>query len=101
MIVIPSHCYGLSGGRLIMSRWPVCWMPVLLSAGCSILLGSPQQQSKALPAPAVSPERAIVTQYCVGCHNSKVKAAGLALDTVVADSVNQHTEAWEKVVRKL
>jgi hypothetical protein len=47
------------------------------------------------------PERAVVDRYCAGCHNSKVKTAGLALDTISAESVDQHPEAWEKVVRKL
>jgi hypothetical protein len=50
---------------------------------------------------AVPPERAILNQYCVGCHSSKMKAGGLALDTVSADQVSQHSDVWEKVVRKL
>ena len=49
----------------------------------------------------VLPERALVDQYCVGCHGGKVKAAGLALDASRAESVSQHPEAWEKVVQKL
>ena len=47
------------------------------------------------------PERAVVDQYCVGCHNSKAKAGALALDAIETESVSQHTDAWEKVVRKL
>jgi hypothetical protein len=47
------------------------------------------------------PERAVVNQYCVGCHSAKVKAGALALDTIAAENVSQHTDAWEKVVRKL
>ena len=31
----------------------------------------------AQPAPpAVSPQRALLNQYCVGCHNQRAKAAG-------------------------
>jgi hypothetical protein len=43
----------------------------------------------------------VVNQYCTGCHNSKVKAGGLALDSIVSTPVGQHSEEWEKVVRKL
>ena len=50
---------------------------------------------------AAQPERALVQQYCFGCHNSKVKTAGLALDTIISDDVGQHPEVWEKVVRRL
>ena len=44
---------------------------------------------------------ALVNQYCVACHNSKLKVGGLALDAIATDSVTQHPEEWEKVVRKL
>src|SRR5260370_42618836 len=65
------------------------WMLVLCVAGGSIVVGD------------VLPERAVVNQYCLGCHGGKVKAAGLALDAISAENMNQHPEAWEKVVRKL
>jgi len=40
-----------------------------------------------------------INQYCLGCHNSKVKTADLALDNI--SDVSRNQEAWEKVVRKL
>jgi cytochrome c5 len=45
--------------------------------------------------------RAILDQYCVTCHNEKLKTAGLLLDK--ADVVHPGTapETWEKVLRKL
>jgi mono/diheme cytochrome c family protein len=43
----------------------------------------------------------IVHQYCIGCHNSKVKAGGFALDSILTAPVGQNSEDWEKVVRKL
>src|SRR6266481_6584496 len=48
------------------------------------------------PAP-----RVLIDQYCVSCHNQKLKTAGLTLDTMDPAHVTQNTEAWEKVVRKL
>src|SRR5579875_2008154 len=44
---------------------------------------------------------ALVNQYCVGCHNSKLKTGGLALDRLSPDRAADHPEIWEKVIRKL
>ncbi len=43
----------------------------------------------------------VITQYCVGCHNQRAMAGGLALDSVDASKVSAAPEAWEKVLRKL
>ena len=45
--------------------------------------------------------RKTIDAYCVGCHNSRVKAAGLALDAVPVDAVQEHPDIWEAAVRKL
>ena len=50
---------------------------------------------------ASPPPRAVFDKYCVGCHNQRVKTAGLALDVLDPAQVTEHAEAWEKVVRKL
>jgi mono/diheme cytochrome c family protein len=45
--------------------------------------------------------KAVVQQYCVTCHNAKLKTAGLQLDTVDFDHIGERAELWEKVARKL
>jgi mono/diheme cytochrome c family protein len=50
--------------------------------------------------PAQGP-RAVVDQYCVGCHNEKGMQGGLALNTLDPDNVAGKADVWEKVVRKL
>jgi len=50
---------------------------------------------------AQTPERTFLNQYCVGCHNEKLKTAGLMLDRMDPASVGGSPETWEKVVRKL
>src|SRR4051794_30670608 len=50
---------------------------------------------------AIPNEQATLKRYCAGCHNAKVKTAGLALDSLDVHNVAQATDAWEKVVRKL
>jgi hypothetical protein len=52
-------------------------------------------------AQQASPQRALINQYCVTCHNERAKTAGLMLDKLDIDHAAEHAEAWEKVVRKL
>src|SRR6185503_2501159 len=52
-------------------------------------------------ASGAAPHTALVNQYCVTCHNSRLKVAGLQLDAIANDAVTQHPEEWEKVIRKL
>ncbi len=42
-----------------------------------------------------------LNQYCVVCHNQKLKTAGLTLDKLELQPIGEHAEQWEKVVRKL
>jgi len=49
----------------------------------------------------LSAQRAVLDQYCVTCHNQKLKTAGLQLDKLDLAHVGDQAEAWEKVVRKL
>jgi len=46
-------------------------------------------------------QRAVLTKYCVTCHNQKLKTGGLALDTLDLADLSNHTDEWEKVVRKV
>ncbi len=46
-------------------------------------------------------QQAILDQYCITCHNEKLKTGGLALDSLRPDRVGVDAETWEKVVRKL
>jgi cytochrome c551/c552 len=41
--------------------------------------GAPAVPGAAVQPAAATPQRALVNQYCVGCHNDKVKTAGLSL----------------------
>src|SRR4030095_2442258 len=81
---------------------------------CLVLVGTLQSQEQAparpTPAPAgspraggspVSPQKALIDQYCMGCHSDRVKSGGLALSQLNLDSVDQSAEIAEKVIRKL
>jgi hypothetical protein len=45
--------------------------------------------------------QAVLKQYCVTCHNAQAKTASLELDGMDLARLEQHTAAWESVVRKL
>jgi hypothetical protein len=49
----------------------------------------------------VATQRALLDQYCVTCHNDKVKRANLTLEKLDLTTVGDHGELWEKVIRKL
>src|SRR5580692_5403745 len=55
----------------------------------------------ALPLYPASQERELLDQYCVTCHNQKLKTAGLMLDKADVDHIGEGAEIWEKVVRKI
>jgi len=42
-----------------------------------------------------------INQYCVTCHNQRLKTGGLTLDNLDLSDVAGSAETWEKVVRKL
>ena len=47
--------------------------------------------------------RVLLDQYCVSCHNGRLRTAGLVLDRDAVDvaNVTANGELWEKVLRKV
>jgi mono/diheme cytochrome c family protein len=63
-------------------------------------------QASAVPSPQASmpvssPARALVTKYCVTCHNERTKTANLLLDKADADRVESSADTWEKIAVQL
>jgi cytochrome c5 len=52
-------------------------------------------------APDATAQQALINQYCVTCHNTKLKTANLTLDQLDLAHLGQQAEVAEKVVRKL
>jgi mono/diheme cytochrome c family protein len=82
---------------------------VLSTAGLAGLLisltwtaGHAQQQPQA-PAATAVPSAALFKQYCVGCHNERMKGnfGNLSLENIDPADVSNHVETLEKVARKL
>ncbi len=83
-------------------------------AGSSLLLGAsvyvsaaggtaPQTRpaSSGAETSDVAEGRTLLDQYCVTCHNERLKVADLELDAVDLSNVGEHAEVLEQVVRKM
>jgi mono/diheme cytochrome c family protein len=76
-------------------------MSAALVAGQSAQSGqSGPSAARPVAADPAAP-RALLDQYCVTCHNAKLKTAGLLLDELDLTRFGDHAELGEKIVRKL
>src|SRR5437773_6527400 len=50
---------------------------------------------------AAAAPRAVLDQYCVTCHNQRLRTGGVALDGVDVARPGDHAELWERVIAKL
>src|SRR5262245_42651655 len=55
-------------------------------------------QAQRSPATTPSSPKALVDQYCITCHNQRLRTAGLALDTLDAVRPSANPEIWERVI---
>src|SRR5204862_5956005 len=60
-----------------------------------------QTARKALTAAEPNQHQAMLNTYCIGCHNSRAKIGGLALDGLDLQAAADSAEIWEKALRKL
>jgi hypothetical protein len=73
------------------------FMRVFQSAAIFVLVGGLAPAS----AQTAAAERAVLDQYCVACHNDKLKTANLSLQNLDLAGAGDHPEIWEQVIRKL
>jgi len=50
---------------------------------------------------AAADHGAVVSKYCVTCHNQRTKTAGLTLDTANIADPSATADIWEKAIRKM
>jgi hypothetical protein len=72
----------------------------ILGAVCVVLGSAIVSVVSAQSSPAPQ-HKATIDQYCVTCHNQRLKTGGLALDALDIANLQPHAETWENVVRKL
>ncbi len=72
---------------------------MLVLSGARIASGAAAARPAAPgPGPAAA---AVVDEYCLPCHNSQVRIAGLALGEIGIEDPSRRPDVWEKAVRKL
>jgi uncharacterized protein DUF1592/uncharacterized protein DUF1588/uncharacterized protein DUF1585/uncharacterized protein DUF1587/uncharacterized protein DUF1595/cbb3-type cytochrome c oxidase subunit III len=88
----------LEGTDMKLASW-------LIGISCAVGIVSANSKvfSQAANQVAQHPESqwSTIQTYCFGCHNKFVAAGNLFLDQLGAESVPEHPEIFEKVVRKL
>ena len=91
----------LRDGGLI-GRWRCFWMSSGAGAVC-LVAASAAGAAAQDPAGAVDAAdvRSMLDQYCVACHNDRLRTAELSLAGVDAEHPEADPELWEKVVAKL
>src|SRR5262245_15432829 len=75
-------------------------MKILLATVAAVAL-CPSLYSQSPGPSAADSRRAVISQYCAGCHNDQVKSGRLDLAGLDAAHVETAAPQWEKVVRKL
>src|SRR5262245_5683100 len=75
----------------------------LAMALCAGIVHSQTRPPAPVPASQLngSAQRALLDQYCVTCHNDRLKTANLSLEKLDLATAGDHPELWEKVIRKL
>jgi mono/diheme cytochrome c family protein len=70
--------------------------------GCGAI-AQPPAKAPAAPQPdsAMATYRAVLDQYCVTCHNDRLRTANLSLQKADLSAAGDHPEIWEPVIRKL
>jgi len=70
-----------------------------------VVLGSVQQATPqgepSRAAGEATAQRTLLDQYCVTCHNDRLKRANLSLEKFDLTRVADNPQLWEKVIRKL
>ena len=69
-------------------------LPIITVAALSGFLATAQGQS-------AQEYRALLDRYCVTCHNDRAKTANFSLQNLDLNTVADHPEIWEQVIRKL
>src|SRR5579872_4916918 len=78
-------------------------LAALVAGGIMTLAAIPlaaHLRSQADTSEPLSP-RALVDKYCLSCHSTRVKTAGLDLEALNLDAPGANAETWEKIIARL
>jgi len=72
-----------------------------LRAAPQVSSSSATTVGRTLSGPPVASHQQLVIDYCITCHNERLKTGGLVLDPTTLSSPAAHAGRWELVIRKL
>ena len=75
--------------------------PVLAGVVTLLAIQSATVEAQAPDQPAAELMQETLSQFCVSCHNDRLRTADLSLETLDMAAVGDHAELWEPVVAKL
>lgn len=76
---------------------PAC---AILVAAYGVRASAQQVSAPAASQPAAA-HQTVLSKYCYGCHNEKLKSGSMALTGLDIAAPAKNSESWEKVIRKL
>ena len=76
-------------------------MRLLCAAGVLIAAAASMAEAQTSAGSPASPEQAMLRDYCVSCHNDKLKRGNLVLSGLDAAHPETDAAVWEKVIRKV
>lgn len=86
--------------RLTSSMLAVMLLAVAFAGSLGTVFTSAEQAADAR-SPEAQTHLATIAQYCVGCHNDRVKTADVSFQGLTIDGVVRRADLFEKAVRKL
>ena len=88
-----------------MKRFLYAGAFLLLITGLALvqtrMVGQTPAQNPTQSTVATDPHGAMIKTYCLGCHNARLKTAGVMFDTMDFGHPTVNADVWEKVLRRL
>jgi hypothetical protein len=81
----------------IVKPLKVACLRAILIAGVAARCSAAQEVNSSLAKPFA----AVINRYCLDCHDHESKKGELDLESLSRDEVTQHSDRWERVVRRL
>jgi hypothetical protein len=80
-----------------LPAWIAGILTMALVSAVAVKSNAAEINSLVVPKPIAN----VVSRYCLDCHDHESKKGDLDLETLSREKITQHSERWERVVRRL